>query len=193
MSDIDRMDGDSDNELERMDLEHDDEEEDDQDDEHADDKKNVEIIDNTDPINVKDIAERVWHPHPLPPHTPLGALSRTLPPPFIISYSFLLQITTRFLTKYERARVLGIRALQISMGAPVKVELDGETDPLIIASKELREKKIPIVIRRNLPDGSFEVPFHPPYPHPQQQRFEEAMQRGGEGEWFSYFYRQDCK
>eukprot|EP01063_Lacrimia_lanifica_P039329 TRINITY_DN8619_c0_g1_i1.p5 TRINITY_DN8619_c0_g1~~TRINITY_DN8619_c0_g1_i1.p5 ORF type:complete len:154 (+),score=59.14 TRINITY_DN8619_c0_g1_i1:73-534(+) len=64
--------------------------------------------------------------------------------------------TTRFLTKYERARVLGIRALQISMGAPVKTELDGETDPLIIASKELREKKIPIIVRRNLPDGTYE-------------------------------------
>ncbi|KAJ9463982.1 putative DNA-directed RNA polymerases I [Diplonema papillatum] len=66
------------------------------------------------------------------------------------------RITTRFLTKYERARVLGIRALQISMGAPIKIELEGETDPLIIASKELREKKVPIIIRRNLPDGSFE-------------------------------------
>lgn len=38
--------------------------------------------------------------------------------------------TTRFLTKYERARVLGTRALQISMNAPVMVELAGETDPL---------------------------------------------------------------
>eukprot|EP01064_Diplonema_japonicum_P003388 TRINITY_DN12193_c0_g2_i1.p1 TRINITY_DN12193_c0_g2~~TRINITY_DN12193_c0_g2_i1.p1 ORF type:complete len:166 (+),score=29.84 TRINITY_DN12193_c0_g2_i1:55-498(+) len=66
------------------------------------------------------------------------------------------RITTRFLTKYERARVLGTRALQISMGAPIKVELEGETDPLIIASKELREKKVPIIIRRNLPDGTVE-------------------------------------
>lgn len=64
--------------------------------------------------------------------------------------------TTRFLTKYERARVLGTRALQISMNAPVMVELDGETDPLRIAQKELRERKIPIVIRRYLPDGSYE-------------------------------------
>ena len=37
------------------------------------------------------------------------------------------------------------------------VELDGgETDPLQIAQKELREKKIPMIIRRFLPDGSFE-------------------------------------
>lgn len=66
------------------------------------------------------------------------------------------RITTRYLTKYERARVLGTRALQISMNAPVMVELDGETDPLKIAMKELRERKIPIIIRRFLPDGSHE-------------------------------------
>lgn len=66
------------------------------------------------------------------------------------------RITTRYLTKYERARVLGTRALQISMNAPVMVDLDGETDPLKIAEKELRERKIPIIIRRYLPDGSHE-------------------------------------
>eukprot|EP00559_Dactyliosolen_fragilissimus_P002739 CAMPEP_0184854852 /NCGR_PEP_ID=MMETSP0580-20130426/234_1 /TAXON_ID=1118495 /ORGANISM="Dactyliosolen fragilissimus" /LENGTH=155 /DNA_ID=CAMNT_0027349203 /DNA_START=62 /DNA_END=529 /DNA_ORIENTATION=+ len=66
------------------------------------------------------------------------------------------RVTTRYLTKYERARVLGTRALQISMNAPVMVDLDGETDPLKIAMKELRERKIPIIIRRYLPDGSHE-------------------------------------
>ena len=39
------------------------------------------------------------------------------------------------MTKYERARLLGTRALQISMNAPVMVELEGETDPLAIALK----------------------------------------------------------
>lgn len=66
------------------------------------------------------------------------------------------RITTRYLTKYEKARVLGTRALQISMNAPVMVDLDGETDPLKIAEKELRERKIPIIIRRYMPDGSHE-------------------------------------
>eukprot|EP00126_Sphaerothecum_destruens_P003447 Sdes_comp17196_c0_seq1m6371 len=66
------------------------------------------------------------------------------------------RITTKYMTKYERARVLGTRALQISMNAPVMVELEGETDPLQIALKELRERKIPIIIRRYLPDGSYE-------------------------------------
>lgn len=133
--------------------------------------------------------------------------------------------TTPYMTKYERARVLGTRALQIrylpppspslsflisslefvlafrvfrgkrgeekwrgvfvqglkiskgikgnisqpfyilrilisspltspsSMNALVLVDLEGETDPLQIALKELREKKIPLVVRRYLPDG----------------------------------------
>lgn len=76
------------------------------------------------------------------------------------------------MTKYERARVLGTRALQIryftanntqtflihmlSMNAPIMVELQGETDPLEIAQKELLEHKIPMTIRRYLPDGSYE-------------------------------------
>ncbi|KAJ7515492.1 hypothetical protein O6H91_22G015400 [Diphasiastrum complanatum] len=63
--------------------------------------------------------------------------------------------TTKYMTKYERARVLGTRALQISMNAPVMVELEGETDPLEIAMKELRERKIPFTIRRYLPDGRY--------------------------------------
>lgn len=39
------------------------------------------------------------------------------------------------------------------MNAPVMIELDGEYDPLDIAEKELRAKKIPFIIRRPLPDG----------------------------------------
>ena len=66
------------------------------------------------------------------------------------------RVTTPYMTKYERARVLGTRALQISMGAPVMVELEGETDPLQIAMKELKAQKIPIIIRRYMPDGSYE-------------------------------------
>ncbi|XP_039265183.1 DNA-directed RNA polymerases I, II, and III subunit RPABC2-like [Styela clava] len=66
------------------------------------------------------------------------------------------RITSPYMTKYERARVLGTRALQISMNAPVMVELEGETDPLQIAMKELKAKKIPIIVRRYLPDGSYE-------------------------------------
>ncbi|XP_019877840.1 DNA-directed RNA polymerases I, II, and III subunit RPABC2-like [Aethina tumida] len=66
------------------------------------------------------------------------------------------RISTKYMTKYERARVLGTRALQIAMCAPIMVELEGETDPLQIAMKELKERKIPIIIRRFLPDNSYE-------------------------------------
>lgn len=61
--------------------------------------------------------------------------------------------TTPYMTKYERARILGTRSLQISMNAPVLVDLEGETDPLQIAIKELRAKKIPLIVRRFMPDG----------------------------------------
>lgn len=42
-----------------------------------------------------------------------------------------------------------------SMNAPVLVDLEGETDPLQIALKELSQKKIPLVVRRFLPDGQY--------------------------------------
>eukprot|EP01097_Dermamoeba_algensis_P000870 TRINITY_DN131_c0_g1_i1.p1 TRINITY_DN131_c0_g1~~TRINITY_DN131_c0_g1_i1.p1 ORF type:complete len:135 (-),score=34.70 TRINITY_DN131_c0_g1_i1:371-775(-) len=66
------------------------------------------------------------------------------------------RVTTRFLTKYERARIIGTRAIQISLNAPIMVELEGEIDPVEIAQKELRERKIPFIIRRYLPNGSHE-------------------------------------
>ena len=40
-----------------------------------------------------------------------------------------------------------------SANAPVLIDVEGMTDPLQIALKELREKKIPLVVRRFLPDG----------------------------------------
>lgn len=42
------------------------------------------------------------------------------------------------------------------MNAPPMVDVKDETDPLKIAMMELQENKIPIVVRRYLPDGSFE-------------------------------------
>jgi DNA-directed RNA polymerase I, II, and III subunit RPABC2 len=65
-------------------------------------------------------------------------------------------ITTRYMTKYERARVVGTRALQISMNAPIMVDIEGETDALKIAQKELRLRKIPMIIRRYLPNNTYE-------------------------------------
>lgn len=42
------------------------------------------------------------------------------------------------------------------MNAPPMVDVKGETDPLKIAMMELKENKIPLIIRRFLPDGSYE-------------------------------------
>ncbi|KAK2078525.1 DNA-directed RNA polymerases I, II, and III subunit RPABC2 [Prototheca wickerhamii] len=66
------------------------------------------------------------------------------------------RITTPYLTKYERAKILGTRGLQIAYCAPLYVDRGTMTDPLDIANKELLEKKIPFIVRRYLPDGSYE-------------------------------------
>ena len=69
----------------------------------------------------------------------------------------LERITSHFMTKYEKARVLGTRALQISKNAPLMiVPLPGESDPYKLAERELNERKIPFIIRRYLPDSSYE-------------------------------------
>ena len=66
------------------------------------------------------------------------------------------RITSKFMTKYERARILGSRALQISKNAPLMVDPGDESDPYRLAEVELSEKKIPFIVRRYLPDGSYE-------------------------------------
>jgi len=58
-----------------------------------------------------------------------------------------------FISKFEKAKLLGVRAKQISNGNPPTVPLEGETDPLLIALKEYRENKIPLKIRRYFSDG----------------------------------------
>lgn len=58
------------------------------------------------------------------------------------------------LTRFERARVVGARALQISMGAPVLIDVSQSSkSPIDIALMELEQGVLPISIRRTLPDG----------------------------------------
>jgi DNA-directed RNA polymerase I, II, and III subunit RPABC2 len=65
--------------------------------------------------------------------------------------------TIPFLTKYEKTRILGQRAKQIEMGAKPFINVDEKiVDSYIIAELELREKKIPFIIKRPLPSGGFE-------------------------------------
>ena len=67
------------------------------------------------------------------------------------------RISSNRLTKYEKARILGIRALQIDNDAPIYVDVDGETTSYEIALKELMEKKIPLIVKRPLPNGDWEL------------------------------------
>jgi DNA-directed RNA polymerase I, II, and III subunit RPABC2 len=61
------------------------------------------------------------------------------------------------LTRFERARIVGARALQISLGAPILAPLTAEVvDPIDIAVVELHEKVLPMTIRRTLPEGSYQ-------------------------------------
>ena len=68
-----------------------------------------------------------------------------------------LHKTIPYLTKYERARILGQRAKQINSGATPFIKVPEEViDGYIIAELELKEKRIPFIIRRPLPNGGSE-------------------------------------
>jgi DNA-directed RNA polymerase I, II, and III subunit RPABC2 len=61
------------------------------------------------------------------------------------------------ITRFEKARIVGARALQISMGAPILVETNvTSSNPIDIALEELESGILPITIRRTLPDGTFQ-------------------------------------
>ncbi|HON81181.1 MAG: DNA-directed RNA polymerase subunit K [Methanomicrobiales archaeon] len=54
---------------------------------------------------------------------------------------------TESYTRYERARIIGARALQISMGAPLLIRTT-KIDPLEIALEEFQHNIIPITVKR---------------------------------------------
>ncbi len=52
-------------------------------------------------------------------------------------------------TRFERARILGARALQVSLGAPILIDIPTElVDPVEIAEREFAAARIPITVRR---------------------------------------------
>jgi len=68
-----------------------------------------------------------------------------------------LHKTLPFITRYEKARILGERAKQINSGAKPLVELEPNIiDGYIIALKEFEQKKIPFIVKRPLPNGGVE-------------------------------------
>ena len=61
------------------------------------------------------------------------------------------------LTRFEKARIMGARALQLSLGAPVFITIPkNTTSSLEIAMEELKQRVIPIVIKRTLPNGDYQ-------------------------------------
>jgi DNA-directed RNA polymerase subunit K/omega len=68
-----------------------------------------------------------------------------------------LHKTLPFITKYEKARILGERAAQINSGALPVIEVEADMiDGYIIALKEFEKKKIPFIIKRPIPNGAVE-------------------------------------
>ena len=63
------------------------------------------------------------------------------------------------LTRFERARIVGARALQLSMGAPILLASEDyeNLSPLVIAEMEIRIKALPISIRREQPNKSYQI------------------------------------
>ncbi len=56
-------------------------------------------------------------------------------------------------TRFERARILGARALQVSLGAPILIDVPPElVDPVEIAEREFASRRIPITVRRGQAD-----------------------------------------
>lgn len=60
------------------------------------------------------------------------------------------------ITRFEKARVIGARALQISMGAPTTVLTVNDADPIQTAGAEFGKSLIPMNVLRTLPDGEQE-------------------------------------
>lgn len=64
--------------------------------------------------------------------------------------------TLPLLSKYERTKVIGMRAAQLAAGAAPLVKRGEQSDPFELATMELNAKKIPFIIKRPLPNGECE-------------------------------------
>lgn len=67
-----------------------------------------------------------------------------------VSYKKLIPIGPPRLTIYEKAKIIGIRAIQIQHGSPLFIDPKGETDPIKIAEMELESMALPLSIKRRL-------------------------------------------
>lgn len=60
------------------------------------------------------------------------------------------------LTRFEFARIIGARSLQISLGAPILTKTESD-NAIQIAKDEFRAKAMPITVKRKMPDGEFQI------------------------------------
>ena len=68
---------------------------------------------------------------------------------------FKVEIGPGHLTRFERAKIIGSRALQLSLGAPSFVKISKDIhDPIVLATYELDKTVMPLTIRRTYPDGT---------------------------------------
>lgn len=61
-----------------------------------------------------------------------------------------------FLTKYERARLIGTRARQLSSGASAMIDTTNFKNVVEVAEEELKQRVIPFIVRRYLSNGKYE-------------------------------------
>jgi DNA-directed RNA polymerase subunit K/omega len=67
------------------------------------------------------------------------------------------RISINRLTKYEKVRIIGIRAKQIMTGANILIKGTENKTPAEIAELEIKYNMVPFKIKRNLPNGKFEI------------------------------------
>ncbi len=71
--------------------------------------------------------------------------------------TFEVKIGPPKLTRFEKARIIGARSLQVAMGAPPFIPMEvGYRGPIEVATAELEEDALPVSIRRSLPNGAIQ-------------------------------------
>ena len=70
-----------------------------------------------------------------------------------------IKIGPRTITKFEKARVVAIRALQLAAGAPPLIDVSNlePKDPIIIAYHEFLRGLLPFLIMRKKPNGEYQL------------------------------------
>lgn len=72
-------------------------------------------------------------------------------------YSNSKRVTKPFMTRFEKAKILGVRSEMLANGAPALINVPkGITSTYEIATMEYQQKKIPLIIKRKLPNNTFE-------------------------------------